>query len=44
MNDKADDRHFSQALTLRKGTPVTIRVMRPDDKNRLEAAFAGLDP
>ena len=44
MNDKADEHHFSQALTLRKGTPVTIRVMRPDDKSRPEAAFAGLDP
>lgn len=44
MKDADDDRHFSEALTLRNGTPVTIRVMRPDDKERLVAAFAKLDP
>ena len=38
-----DGRHFSEAATLRDGTPVTIRVMRPDDRERLVAAFAKLD-
>jgi RimJ/RimL family protein N-acetyltransferase len=35
--------HFAVAETLRDGTAVTIRAVRPDDATRLEAAFAGLD-
>jgi RimJ/RimL family protein N-acetyltransferase len=38
-----DDREFSQSGTLRDGTPVTIRAMRPDDRERLVAAFGKLD-
>lgn len=43
MIDADDDFHFSQAVTLRDGTQATIRVMRPDDKDKLIAAFAKLD-
>ncbi|HSB23063.1 MAG TPA: GNAT family protein [Burkholderiaceae bacterium] len=39
-----DDRQFRQASTLRDGTPVTIRAMRADDRERLVAAFHKLDP
>jgi RimJ/RimL family protein N-acetyltransferase len=42
-NDNGDDRDFSQHITLRNGTPVTIRVMRPDDRDRIVAAFRKLD-
>jgi len=38
-----DDRQFSQAATLRDGTPVTIRAMRPDDRERIVAAFSKLE-
>ena len=34
---------FSQSFALRDGTPAIIRVMRPDDKDRLIAAFSKLD-
>jgi RimJ/RimL family protein N-acetyltransferase len=43
MNDVGDDRDFSVSAALRDGTPVTIRVMRPDDRERLVAAFGKLD-
>ena len=38
------DQDFRVETTLRDGTAVTIRVMRPDDRQRLIAAFAKLDP
>jgi RimJ/RimL family protein N-acetyltransferase len=38
-----DDRRFAQAATLRDGRPATIRVMRPDDRERIVAAFGKLD-
>jgi len=38
------DLQFSQSLRLRDGTPAVIRAMRPDDKDRLVAAFGKLDP
>ena len=38
------DAAFSQATTLRDGTPVTIRVTRPDDRDRIVAAFNKLEP
>lgn len=38
------DLDFRQPITLRDGRAALIRVMRPDDKNRLQAAFAKLDP
>jgi len=45
VNDATvDDREFRQALTLRDGTPVTIRAVRADDRERLVAAFHKLDP
>lgn len=39
-----DDLDFRQPITLRDGRPAVIRVMRPDDKQRLQIAFAKLDP
>ena len=42
--DAGDDTQFSQTATLRNGTPVTIRAVRPDDRERLIAAFKELDP
>ena len=41
--ETGDDRQFSQASTLRDGTPVTIRVMRTDDRDRIARAFSELD-
>jgi len=38
------DHDLRVETTLRDGTPVVIRVMRPDDRERLVAAFAKLDP
>jgi len=38
------DAAFRQATTLRDGTPVTIRVMRPDDRERIITAFNKLEP
>ncbi len=42
MSDPDHDLRIDTAL--RDGTPVVIRVMRPDDRERLVAAFAKLDP
>lgn len=43
MVEQPDDFHFEQTATLRDGRAVTIRLMRPDDKQRLIEAFAKLD-
>jgi len=43
-DDSGDDRRFSQRTTLRNGTPVTIRAMRADDRDRIIDAFHKLDP
>ena len=43
MTETPDDFHFKQSATLRNGLPVTIRLMRPDDRQRLIDAFARLD-
>ncbi|HEX5674096.1 MAG TPA: GNAT family N-acetyltransferase [Azonexus sp.] len=43
MSDSIDDTQFSRPATLRDGRPVTIRLMHPDDKDKLVAAFAKLD-
>lgn len=43
MDAHDDDLRFEQAATLRDGRTVTIRLMRPDDKQRLIEAFAKLD-
>jgi len=37
------DQGFRVETALRDGTPATVRVMRPDDHDRLVAAFAKLD-
>jgi len=37
------DHVFTTPAVLRNGTAVTIRVMRPDDRDRLIAAFAKLE-
>lgn len=38
------DLDFHQPITLRDGRAALIRVMHPDDKQRLQTAFAKLDP
>jgi len=38
------DAAFTQPAKLRNGTPVTIRVVRPDDRDRIVAAFNKLEP
>jgi len=38
-----DPRTFIVAETLRDGTAVSIRAIRPDDKRRVFEAFANLD-
>lgn len=38
-----DARNYIASDTLRDGTPVTIRAIRPDDGNRILAAFDCLD-
>ena len=44
MQHRDPDFDFRMQTSLRDGTPVTIRVMRPDDHDRLVNAFAKLDP
>ena len=39
-----DFRHYLVGDTLRNGTAVTIRAIRPEDKTRLISAFKHLDP
>jgi len=38
-----DGRNFAAPPVLRNGTPILIRAVRPDDKERLRAAFANLE-
>jgi RimJ/RimL family protein N-acetyltransferase len=38
-----DPRHYLVTDTLRNGTPVTIRAIRPEDKTKLVSAFKNLD-
>ena len=38
-----DPRHYFVIDTLRTGTPITIRAIRPEDKARLVSAFKNLD-
>ena len=35
---------FSEVMTLRNGAAASIRAIRPDDRERLQAAFHALDP
>jgi RimJ/RimL family protein N-acetyltransferase len=39
-----DPRGFNSRETLRDGTAVTLRALRPDDRERMRAAFARLSP
>lgn len=43
MTDTHDPNQFRQVSALRDGTPVLIRAARADDRERLVAAFQGLD-
>ena len=43
-NNGSDDTQLRRQITLRDGTPGVIRPMRPDDRGRIVAAFAQLDP
>ena len=43
MIEPSDLSHFSQPAALRNGTPVLIRAIRPDDADRVRAAFHKLD-
>ena len=42
MSDAARD--FREAFTLRRGGEAVVRAIRPDDRDRLQAAFHALDP
>jgi RimJ/RimL family protein N-acetyltransferase len=44
INNPHELSHFSQPARLRDGTPVLIRAIRPDDMDRVVAAFHKLDP
>ncbi|MBS0339075.1 MAG: GNAT family N-acetyltransferase [Proteobacteria bacterium] len=44
MSNKSDDMQVRRQIALRDGTPAIIRPMRPDDRGRIVAAFAQLDP
>ena len=39
----ADARDYVASETLRNGLPVTVRALRPDDRERVAAAVRGLD-
>ena len=42
MSDAA--RQFSKSIVLRHGQPALVRAIRPDDRERLQAAFLALEP
>ena len=44
MGDSSDDMQLRRQITLRDGTPALIRPLRPDDRGRIVAAFAQLEP
>jgi RimJ/RimL family protein N-acetyltransferase len=44
MSNAAANPHFSHPAQLRNGTPVQIRSIRPDDRQRIVDAFHKLDP
>jgi RimJ/RimL family protein N-acetyltransferase len=39
-----DVKHFKMADRLKSGLPVTIRAVRPDDKDKINEAFHNLEP
>jgi GNAT superfamily N-acetyltransferase len=44
MTNGRDPRHFRQPIVLRDGTPAVIRAIRPDDVDKVVAAFHKLEP
>jgi hypothetical protein len=40
----SDVKHFKMADRLKSGLPVTIRAVRPDDKDKINEAFHNLEP
>jgi RimJ/RimL family protein N-acetyltransferase len=44
MNDPPATRGYRRNTQLRDGTPVLIRAIRPDDRERIVSAFHKLDP
>jgi len=44
VSDMIDAAKYDHTATLRNGTPVKVRSIRPDDKKRLVTAFKNLDP
>ena len=43
MSNAAPNPHFSHPAQLRNGTPVQIRSIRPDDRQRIVDAFEAED-
>jgi RimJ/RimL family protein N-acetyltransferase len=41
---RGDPGQFYEAITLRSGAQAIVRAIRPDDRERLQAAFRALDP
>ena len=39
-----DVKNLRRTDTLKKGTPITIRAVRPDDKEKMREAFKNLEP
>ncbi len=44
MTDASDISHFRRQARLRDGTPVVIRAIRPNDQDKVLAAFRKLEP
>ena len=44
MSSDSDDMQLRRQIALRDGTAAVIRPMNPDDRGRIVAAFAQLDP
>jgi RimJ/RimL family protein N-acetyltransferase len=44
MTEDSSPRPFSQPALLRDGTPVLLRVLGPQDREKIVAAFGKLDP
>jgi RimJ/RimL family protein N-acetyltransferase len=41
---RGDPGQFSESISLRSGARAIVRAIRPDDRERLQTAFRGLDP
>jgi RimJ/RimL family protein N-acetyltransferase len=44
MNHDQEPQRFSRPASLRDGTPIVVRAIRQDDRERIIAAFHKLDP